>query len=197
MASSKLQLPADDSVLLLVTHSNLSTFAADIRVSQQTTVEALKDKLWRKTGTAVASMRLQLRDDTGAKIADLDDDAAPLAAYAPYNGYRIHVVDLDPSSLASGGWLEDTSLVDKYKMSDEAYDKLDTIRKAYGGSVLQNQASDLTNVSQVGDRCEVEPGAKRGTVKFVGRAEALGRGFWVGLQYDEPLGKHDGMYVES
>ena len=35
MASSKLQLPANDSVLLLVTHSNLSTFAADIRVSQQ------------------------------------------------------------------------------------------------------------------------------------------------------------------
>lgn len=35
MASSKLQLPADDSVLLLVTHSNLSTFAADIRVSKQ------------------------------------------------------------------------------------------------------------------------------------------------------------------
>jgi tubulin-folding cofactor B len=32
-------------------------------------------------------------------------------------------------------------------------------------------------------------------VKFVGKAEALGRGFWVGVQYDEPLGKHDGMYV--
>ncbi|ONM15736.1 Tubulin-folding cofactor B [Zea mays] len=126
MASSKLQLPADDSVLLLITHSNLTTFAADIRVSQQTTVEALKDKLWRKTGTAVASMRLQLRDDSGTKIADLDDDAAPLAAYAPYNGYRIHVVDLDPSSLTSGGWLEDTSLVDKYTMSDETYDKLDS-----------------------------------------------------------------------
>lgn len=47
------------------------------------------------------------------------------------------------------------------------------------------------------DRCEVEPGAKRGTVKFVGRAEALGCGFWVGVQYDEPLGKHDGMYVHS
>ena len=47
----------------------------------------------------------------------------------------------------------------------------------------------------MGDRCEVEPGAKRGTVKFVGKAEALGRGFWVGVQYDEPLGKHDGLYV--
>lgn len=32
-------------------------------------------------------------------------------------------------------------------------------------------------------------------MKFVGRAEALGPGFWVGIQYDEPLGKHDGMYV--
>lgn len=47
----------------------------------------------------------------------------------------------------------------------------------------------------MGDRCEVEPGAKRGVVKFVGKAEALGPGFWVGIQYDEPLGKHDGMYV--
>ncbi|PUZ49668.1 hypothetical protein GQ55_7G344200 [Panicum hallii var. hallii] len=205
MASSKLQLPVDDSVLLLVTHSNLSTFAADIRVSQQTTVEALKDKLWRKTGTAVASMRLQLRDDTGAKIADLDDDAAPLAAYGPYNGYRIHVLDLDPSSLTSGGWLEDTSLVDKYKMSDEAYDKLHTnFRKFKEKMAPKNSTSEdkeqsekhmeeLCSKIKVGDRCEVEPGAKRGTVKFVGRAEALGRGFWVGVQYDEPLGKHDGM----
>lgn len=60
---------------------------------------------------------------------------------------------------------------------------------------MPTAASDLISVSQVGDRCEVEPGAKRGSVKFVGRAEALGRGFWVGVQYDEPLGKHDGMYV--
>ncbi|CAO2044373.1 unnamed protein product [Urochloa humidicola] len=208
MASSKLQLPADDSVLLLVTHSNLSTFAADIRISpQQTTVEALKDKLWRKTGTAVASMRLQLRDDTGAKLADLDDDAAHLAAYRPYTGYQIHVVDLDPSSLTSGGWLEDTSLVDKYKISDEAYDKLDTnFRKFKQKMAPKTSASSQDNEQQsekqmeelcfkikVGDRCEVEPGAKRGTVKFVGKAEALGRGFWIGVQYDEPLGKHDGM----
>lgn len=46
---------------------------------------------------------------------------------------------------------------------------------------------------KVGDRCEVDPGAKRGVVKYVGRAESLAPGFWVGIQYDEPLGKHDGM----
>ena len=48
---------------------------------------------------------------------------------------------------------------------------------------------------KVGDRCEVEPGEKRGVVKFVGRAESLAPGFWVGVQFDEPLGKHDGKYV--
>lgn len=49
----------------------------------------------------------------------------------------------------------------------------------------------------MGDRCQVEPGEKRGIVKYVGRAESLGPGYWVGIQYDEPLGKHDGMYVNS
>lgn len=34
-------------------------------------------------------------------------------------------MDLDPSSVTSGGWLEDTSLVEKYTISEEAYDKLD------------------------------------------------------------------------
>uniref|UniRef100_A0A0E0KX91 CAP-Gly domain-containing protein n=1 Tax=Oryza punctata TaxID=4537 RepID=A0A0E0KX91_ORYPU len=226
--SSKLHLPADDSVFLLLTHSNLSTFSSDIRVSKQvrspppphesesmmthvisrlqTSVESLKEKLWRKTGTSVAFMRLQLRDDTGAMIADLDHDDATLASYSPYDGYCLHIIDLDPSSVTSGGWLEDTSLVEKYTISDEAYNKLDTnFRKFKEKMAFKNPTSsddkqqsdkhmeELCANIKVGDRCEVEPGAKRGTVKFVGRAEALGRGFWVGVQYDEPLGKHDGM----
>ncbi|KAF7012668.1 hypothetical protein CFC21_026835 [Triticum aestivum] len=201
---SKLQLPADDSVTLRVTHSNLASFASDIRVSQQTTVEALKDKLWKKTGTAVGSMRLELRDEAGARVADLDRDAAPLAAYSPYDGYRLHIIDLDPSSVTSGGWLEDTSLVEKYTISDEAYNKLGTNFRKFKEKMVSktpvsddkqsdNQMEELCANIKVGDRCEVEPGAKRGTVKFVAKAEALGRGFWVGVQYDEPLGKHDGM----
>uniref|UniRef100_A0A0E0H850 CAP-Gly domain-containing protein n=1 Tax=Oryza nivara TaxID=4536 RepID=A0A0E0H850_ORYNI len=155
----------------------------------QTSVEALKDKLWRKTGTSVAFMRLQLRDDTGAMIADLDHDDATLASYSPYDGYRLHIIDLDPSSITSGGWLEDTSLVEKYTISDEAYNNLDNDKQQQSDKHMEELCANI----KVGDRCEVEPGAKRGTVKFVGRAEALGRGFWVGVQYDEPLGKHDGM----
>lgn len=37
--------------------------------------------------------------------------------------FRLHVIDLDPSSVTSGGWLEDTSLVEKYTIPDDAYAK--------------------------------------------------------------------------
>lgn len=32
-------------------------------------------------------------------------------------------------------------------------------------------------------------------VKFVGKAETVAPGYWVGIELDEPLGKHDGTYV--
>uniref|UniRef100_A0A5B7B110 Putative tubulin-folding cofactor B isoform X2 n=1 Tax=Davidia involucrata TaxID=16924 RepID=A0A5B7B110_DAVIN len=203
--ASRLQIQGDESVLLGVTHSNLKSFSADVRFSLQMTVEAVKEKLWKKCGTSVNSMCLELYDDTGAKISDLSDNLRPLGFYSPLDGYRLHVIDLDPSSVTSGGWLEDTSLVEKYTISEEAYDKLDgTYRKFKEKFIHQNPSAHETKISdnymenlcaniKVGDRCQVEPGEKRGVVKFVGQAETLAPGFWVGVQYDEPLGKHDGM----
>ena len=43
------------------------------------------------------------------------------------------------------------------------------------------------------DRCLVELDGleKKGTVKFVGKVD-FQKGYWVGIQYDEPLGKHNG-----
>ncbi|XP_072971309.1 tubulin-folding cofactor B [Typha angustifolia] len=203
--ASLLQLPSDDSVLLIVTHSNVKSFSPEVRFSLQMSVEAVKEKLWKKCGTSVDSMRLELYDDAGSKVCDLNESIRPLGFYSPLDGYRLHIIDLDPSSVTSGGWLEDTSLVEKYTISEEAYNKLGTnFRKFKETMVSQNPTGndrklpddymeDMCANIKVGDRCEVEPGAKRGGVKFVGRAEALGPGFWVGIQYDEPLGKHDGM----
>ncbi|XP_027360769.1 tubulin-folding cofactor B [Abrus precatorius] len=205
MASSLQKIESDDSVLLRVTHSNLKSFNSDIRFSLQLTVEAVKEKIWKKCGTSVNSMQLELYDDARKKIADLTDNSKPLGFYSPLPGFRLHVIDLDPSSVTSGGWLEDTSLVEKYKISEEAYNKRkDTFRKykekltSEIPSTVEAKMSDtymeeLCANIKVGSRCEVEPGEKRGVVKFVGRAESLGPGFWVGVQYDEPLGKHDGM----
>lgn len=150
-------------------------------------------------------MSLELYDDNGSKIAELSDNSRPFGFYSPLDGFRLHIVDLDPSSVTSGGWLEDTSLVEKYKISDEAYEKRDGTFKKFkeklahqkpscaGTKVADNYMEDLCANIKVGDRCQVEPGEKRGVVKYVGRAENLGPGFWVGVQYDEPLGKHDGL----
>ncbi|KAL2342792.1 hypothetical protein Fmac_004077 [Flemingia macrophylla] len=203
----------EDSVMLRVTHSNLKTFACDMRFAVELSVEAVKEKLWRKCGTSVNSMHLELYSSSNYKLADLSDNSKTLGFYSPLDGFRLHVVDLDPASISSGGWLEDTSLVEKYKISEEAYNKRQgifllnrnyTFRKykekftsqipaTAEAKIPDTSMGDLCANIKVGSRCEVEPGAKRGVVKFVGPAEPLGPGFWVGVQYDEPLGKHDGV----
>lgn len=48
----------------------------------------------------------------------------------------------------------------------------------------------------IGARCEVETAEeglhKRGTVRFVGPTQFNKTGVWVGIEYDEPMGKNDG-----
>lgn len=46
---------------------------------------------------------------------------------------------------------------------------------------------------QVGMRCQINPGGRRGEVRFVGEADSVGSGgWWVGVRFDEPVGKGDG-----
>ncbi|KAJ7537639.1 hypothetical protein O6H91_11G071900 [Diphasiastrum complanatum] len=200
-----LQVHTDETVLLHISHSNLKHYRNQLRFSLHITVDNVKEKLSRQCGTTLDSMVLQLYDDNNTKICDLVEVSRPLGFYSPLEGYRLHIVDLDPTSVTAGGWLEDTSLVEKYTISDEAYNKRDDTFKKFkqkclaevpemsSHKITDNYMEDLVAGIHVGDRCEVNPGSKRGTVMFVGRAELLGPGFWVGVQYDEPVGKHDGI----
>ena len=43
-------------------------------------------------------------------------------------------------------------------------------------------------------RVEVSPGARRGSIKFLGEVPTLRPGFWVGVQFDEPVGRNDGSH---
>ncbi|XP_062166129.1 tubulin-folding cofactor B-like [Alnus glutinosa] len=167
LMASVLQIQGDESVLLRVTHSNLKSFSAELRFSLQTTVESAKEKLWRKCGTSLNSMCLELYDDTNTKVSVLTDDSRPLGFCSPLDGpctfrkFKEKLASQNPSAL--------------------------------GKKIPDNYMEDLCANIKVGDRCEVELGAKRGVVKFLGQAEPLAPGFWVVIQYDEPLEKHDGM----
>lgn len=60
---------------------------------------------------------------------------------------------------------------------------------------IAEEYMEEANAINVNDRCmiEVSDGGlkKRGVVLYVGLVE-FKQGYWVGVQYDEPLGKHNG-----
>lgn len=75
----------------------------------------------------------------------------------------------------------------------------ETLPKATSKSAPANADAELAfgedSVAgmEVGNRCQVEPGARRGVVSYVGEVpELAGGGHWVGVTFDEPVGKTDG-----
>ena len=141
--------------------------------------------------------RLILKD-SGRAICELSDDTKMLGFYSVNSGMEIHIIDTDPHSLSRNGGLTDTSLIQKYKMSDEDYSKRKgTLREYVQEQRKQNPnfkllpkgvpqpsapqpVPDASTCAHVilGSRCEITPGARRGTVVYIG--ETTGKsGYWV------------------
>jgi hypothetical protein len=53
----------------------------------------------------------------------MSDDTKKLGFYSVVSGNEIHIIDTDPFSLSRGGGLTDVSLIEKYRMDDEVYEK--------------------------------------------------------------------------
>jgi len=210
---------AEGLVCLHVSHSNLSRRMIEIRFDKHMSIGDLKLKLHRHTGTPAFSQRLVLKDG-GQAIANMDDDSKKLGYYSPDNGMEIHIIDTDPFSMSRAGGLEDESQIAKYRMSEEEYEKRQGTVRSW---IKEQKAKDpnwqppkpnMMNGNpwvkappeadighgpesvagkEVGMRCEVSPGARRGVVMWVGEDPKLpGEGFWMGIKFDEPVGKGDG-----
>ncbi|TRM58756.1 CAP Gly-rich domain-containing protein [Schizophyllum amplum] len=170
------------------------------------TIEQLKGKLELITGIPVENQVLHLvnsLDDT-RPIAALSEDSRPLGYYGVRDYQAIKVDDLNPATSFTGQ-LTDTSQVDKFELTEEEYSKrADTVlaykQRMKMGRFAEKEANAAEEAKEVaipvGSRCEIESNEaglhKRGTVRFVGPTKFGTGGTWVGVEYDEPMGKNDG-----
>nr|XP_004660000.1 tubulin-folding cofactor B isoform X2 [Jaculus jaculus] len=190
--------------------SSLSTFRSKKRYSRSLTIAELKCKLELIVGTPASCMELELYGADDKLYTKLDQEDALLGSYPVDDDCRIHVIDHSGTRL---GEYEDVSKVEKFELSKEAYDqKQNTLRSFLKRSKIgpyneqqreqqeveaaQRLAEEKAQASaiSVGSRCEVHPQGqtpRRGTVMYVGLTD-FKPGYWIGIRYDEPLGKNDG-----
>ncbi|KAG0050127.1 hypothetical protein BGZ83_005086 [Gryganskiella cystojenkinii] len=191
-----------------VTSENNST---ELRLSKALTIDNIKIKLEPITGISASFQQLELHHD-GTFVTSLEGhpQETMLGAFPIEDYWTIHVVDTNPSRVK--GQYNDVSLVKKFELADDEYEKRSdsvlAFKKRNNLGRFNDAASDASSTTtqnrafeeaaksiSLGDRCEVDVGdanlKRRGTVRFIGLTE-FQTGIWVGVQYDEPLGKNDG-----
>lgn len=201
-----------------VTHSNLVQRWHDIMFHEDMTVIQVKEKLYRHGGTPCSFQELYLRRAPGDTVFLMDENK-PLSYFGARSGMEIHIKDLDPHSLSLHGGLEDVSQVEKYVMADEEYDKIKNSVRAIRREKEAQAAAEAAARREAGEelgaelggaadayemtpeeveaafpidgRCEVDPGARRGTICHAGPVINT-KGIWIGVRLDEPQGNNDG-----
>jgi len=70
-----------------------------------------------------------------------------------------------------------------------------TIPGGGGAGAEEERPATPTNIRElfpIGGRCEVNPGGRRGEIKYVGKVGAVKNGTMLGIALDEPQGMNDG-----
>jgi tubulin-folding cofactor B len=212
--SAEHQFLAEDLVSVQVSHNYLKANMMAIRLSLSATIDQVKDKLYRHTGTPPEWQVLVLKSPSGEVVCEMSEGGRLLSYYGVKHDYEIKVVDTNPHSMAKGGGLEDVSLIKKYVMSEEDYEKRAGTVRAWkkeqlakdpnwkppvAQSMPRNPATPATEPTtaeeaakfEVGARCETFPGGKRGEIAFIGETK-FAPGYWIGVVLDEPCGNNDG-----
>lgn len=190
--------------------STLSSFESKGRFNRGITIAELKGKLEMIVGASTSCMDLELFSVSDQFLQKLDNNEALLGSFPVDDDCRIHVIDRSGGQL---GDFTDVSKVEKFELSDDAYDKRsdsarsfmkkqrvgrfneeEMAKKKAEVDAREEEQKAAAEAISVGSRCQVQvPGqpTKLGTVMFVGTTE-FKSGHWVGVKYDEPLGKNDG-----
>lgn len=200
-------------VRLNIYHVPTGMSVLEKRFALTQTVESMKKNLSTHFQTAAEHMVLVLKDESGSVVdGNLIDDKMLGYYQVPADGWSIDVKDNAPTQAKAQYFnLTDVSQVEKYELSEEAYlQRPDNVRalRAQKEAALRAQMiaqgievpkeldddsfKEEAEAIKVGDRCMVSPGDRLATVRYVGRVPVLKPGFWIGVEYDEPVGKNDG-----
>ncbi|BGP31913.1 hypothetical protein JCM10296v2_003692 [Rhodotorula toruloides] len=195
-----------------------SATRSERRIDPQSTVLQLKAKLEPITGIPTHVQLLSLRRTPadaghgagagGEVVAVLENDERTLASYGIADYMTIRVDSSDPRAASFANQFVDDSQVEKFELTEEEYaTRRDTIlaykkrnqlgRFAPSSSPAPSSAPSLSSDLVPGARCEVALSPelrRRGIVRFVGPTEfgAKDGSVWVGVEWDEPVGKNDG-----
>ncbi|KAA8497214.1 Tubulin-folding cofactor B [Porphyridium purpureum] len=218
------QKVASGTMVLNVVHANLKQTAfPETRFDASDPVSRVRQKIYQMTGTLESDMTLTFVSPDGqtilGRIGPSDPGATPLCMHGAVNYGTLRVEDANPFSVSAKGWLENTALVEKFELSEEAYEKRDNTYRKYKreqmakdptwtlqkemmrrqnpelAEMLEAREEQILAVAKVGQRCEVSPGGRRGVVRYIGPVPGLPGGenrVWIGVEYDEPVGKNDG-----
>jgi len=174
-------------------------------------LDELRMKLELLTGISFDSMHLSLFvDDSKTPIEISSKDHQSLKDILPASWekhLKLYVKGID---IRSGAGDTTDGDIAKFELSDEAYEKRgESLRKFKMEQQLGRFNPEKTKETEekkkveeeaaknivIGNRVEVRIAGqptKRGTVMFVGETSFKPGIPWVGVKYDEPLGKNDG-----
>ena len=193
---------ADDGFILLdFSHSNLEQRHIEIKFERnEHLLENIQQRIYQKTGTSPANQQLIIFQGNQC-LGELSCENTHMLN----SGMRIHCIDENPFSISRGGALENTALVEKFRLTDEEYDAKPKTLRAWARSkqadnpqftLGQVQTYNKASVAHclVGERCQVDPGKRRGTVMWTGTFDDGDNTYFVGVHLDEPVGQNDGTY---
>ncbi|CAF0795405.1 unnamed protein product [Didymodactylos carnosus] len=190
--------------------SNVVSSEAIRRFKRSMPVHELRNQLELITGAQASTMKIHVKDERGTELFDLNDDSRTLGSYDVHPKMVLSVEDTNDNS---SHLFDDTSSVPKYELSQEEYaSRQGTARQFLQENKIgrfnpeaerqkeekekqkEENEKRLATKIKISDRCEVavvnQP-TKRGTVMYIGEVH-FKPGVWIGIKYDEPLGKNDG-----
>ncbi|KAH8855402.1 Tubulin-folding cofactor B [Schistosoma japonicum] len=197
----------------LIITTNASKLRSKKRFPLDINVGQLKEKLVLVTGCDNRTMKIELFDKDDKSLGQLVGDDKPLWDFGVEDGMHIHITDL---TTQDGAYDQTEEPAETFQLSTEEYAKRKDSVLAWKRQNKIGQFRDINSeeIKQVeeqrqlaesyekqkaellplGSRCEVRvPGqpTKRGVIEFIGQTK-FKPGYWVGVRYDEPLGRNDG-----